>query len=64
MENRWIVIKDGQRKEFQLSHRLYSAAELSGLFKDCGFGSVEVYGDLDGAPYDHEAKRLVVVARK
>jgi hypothetical protein len=28
------------------------------------FNSVEAYGGLDGTPYDHNAKRLVVVARK
>ncbi len=64
IENRWIVIKNGEKKEFRLAHRLYSAAELSRLLRDCGFASVEAFGDLDGAPYDHEASRLVIVARK
>jgi hypothetical protein len=58
------VIKDGERKEFTLSHRLYSAAELMRLLRECGFASVDAYGDLAGAPYDHEASRLVVVGRK
>lgn len=64
LENRWIVIKDGERKEFTLSHRLYSASELIRLLSECGFASVDAYGDLGGAPYDHQASRLVVVARK
>jgi SAM-dependent methyltransferase len=64
MENRWINIKGDERKEFRLAHRLYSATELKGLLEQCGFGSVEVYGGLDGAPYDHQATRLVVVGRK
>jgi SAM-dependent methyltransferase len=64
MENRWIVIKDGERKEFRLAHRLYSAAELSQLMKDCGFSEAAAYGDLEGAPYDHQASRMVVVGRK
>ena len=61
---RWIRIKDGEQSEFRFGHRLYSASELAGLLSACGFRSVEVYGDLAGAPYDHEAKRLVAVARK
>jgi SAM-dependent methyltransferase len=62
--NRWIIIKDGERREVTLTTRQYSAAELSRLLKGCGFERVEVYGDLSGAPYDMEARRLVVVAGK
>jgi len=64
MENRWTLIDGDSRKEFTVSHRLYSAAELTSLVLDCGFASVDVYGDLSGAPYDHTAERLVVVAHK
>lgn len=64
MENRWILIKDGQTLEFRFSHRPYSAAELTRLLADSGFAETEVYGSLAGTPYDHQAKRLVVVARK
>lgn len=63
-EARWIVLKDAERTEFRFSHRIYSAVELSSLLRGSGFTSVEVYGSLEGTPYDHTAKRLVVVARK
>ena len=64
IECRWIVLDDKGKREFDVSHWIYSAAELSMILKDCGFGSVEIYGDLRGAPYDHTAKRLVAIARK
>jgi len=64
VDSRWIIIKDGRRDEFRFSLRLYSAAQLSELLKSCGFGQVEIYGDLNGSPYDQIAKRLVVVAHK
>ena len=32
IENRWILIKDGQRREFEVSHRLYDGAGLKTLF--------------------------------
>jgi SAM-dependent methyltransferase len=64
VENRWILIRGTERTEFRVSHRLYSAVELSSLLTGCGFASVDVYGGLDGSPYDHTARRLVVVARK
>jgi len=38
--------------------------ELKDLMIDAGFTSATAYGDLAGAPYDVDAKRLVVVACK
>jgi SAM-dependent methyltransferase len=64
MEARWIVVKDGDVQELTLSHRLYSAAELEVLFRQCGFSRVDAYGHVTGTPYDHTAKRLVAVAYK
>ena len=61
VNSRWIIIRDGKRDEFRFSLRLYSAAQLSGLLKSCGFEQVEIYGDLGGSPYDQKANRLVVV---
>lgn len=64
VENRWIMLKDGKTYEGRFSHRLYCAVGLCDLLKDCGFGRVDVYGDLSGSAYDQKAKRLVVVAHK
>jgi hypothetical protein len=38
--------------------------ELTGLLADVGFTAFEVYGDFNRRPYDHTARRLVVVAHK
>jgi SAM-dependent methyltransferase len=64
IENRWIMIEGTEWKEFTLGHRLFSATELMALFKEAGFASADVYGSFEGAPYDHNARRLIVVARK
>lgn len=64
IDNRWIMLKDGKTEEFKLALRMYSAVELTMLLSNSGFNTIEVYGDLAGAPYDHKAKRLVVVAHK
>ena len=64
MENTWTLVVDGDAREFDVSHRLYSAYELKTLLQDVGFGEVSTYGTLDADPYDHEAERLLVVARK
>lgn len=64
LHNRWILIKDGRREEFPLDLRLYGASDLRPVLEAAGFSSVRFYGDLGGSPYDHEARRLVAVARK
>lgn len=62
ISHRWIVIEGDDRREYRLTHRLYSAAELRALLRATGFGTVEVYGDLDGRPYGGTG-RLVTLAR-
>lgn len=64
IENRWIMIKKGKVQEFRISHRLYSAEELSSLLRQAGFKKVDVYSDFTGAPYDNNAKRLILAAYK
>lgn len=64
MQNRWILIKDAKTVEHRVDHRIYSAAELKGHLSSCGFRDIQAFGDLAGAPYDRDAKRLVVVGQK
>lgn len=64
MNSRWILVKDRTIKEFQISLRIYGAADLTRVLHTSGFGRVDLYGSLQGLQYDHTAKRLVVVAIK
>jgi SAM-dependent methyltransferase len=64
IENRWLLLHPERRLEYRLDHWLYSSSELKSLLQSVGFGSIEIYGGLDGSPYDNSATRLVVVARK
>ena len=63
IEARWILIREGSRREHLFRIRLYAAAELAALVRAGGFRDVRVCGNLAGDPYDHLAKRLVIVAR-
>jgi SAM-dependent methyltransferase len=63
IEARWILIREGRQREYLFRIRLYAAAELAGLLRAGGFRDVRVCGNLAGDPYDHLAKRLVIVAR-
>jgi SAM-dependent methyltransferase len=64
VENEWIILKEGRAKSYRFRHWLYSGRELSDMLSRAGFSRVELYGGLDGSPYDVEANRLVAVAWK
>ncbi|MFX1483653.1 MAG: class I SAM-dependent methyltransferase [Promethearchaeota archaeon] len=65
MNNLWIFIeRDGTVHRHKVVHWLYSATEITRMLQQAGFREVEVYGGLDGRPYDNEASRLVTVATK
>lgn len=61
--NRWILIRDGTRREKVFIQRLYAASELRSLLLKAGFSSVELYGDWDESPYDEKARTLIAVGR-
>lgn len=65
IENRWMLVGEGETREWSVGHRLYSAVELKSLLQDTGFAACAAYGSLRGdEAYDHQARRLVVVATK
>ena len=64
LENRWILIDGQNRTEYIIGHWAYSATELKKMLHETGFGRVQVFGNLDGDPYDQNAQRLVAVAYK
>jgi SAM-dependent methyltransferase len=59
----WTVIRGRDQQSFTFFMRLYAGTELATLLKDAGFATAEVFGGLDGRPYDHEAMRLIALAR-
>jgi 2-polyprenyl-3-methyl-5-hydroxy-6-metoxy-1,4-benzoquinol methylase len=64
IETDWILIRDSSAREFTMSVWLYSGEELRAMLDAAGFRRVELFGSLDGIPYDTEARRLVAVAEK
>jgi SAM-dependent methyltransferase len=64
IENRWIVFDETGKHEFRFDIRVYSGRELEQLLQRAGFQEIALYGNLNGAPYDHNAERLVAVAMK
>jgi SAM-dependent methyltransferase len=64
LNNIWSLKGPKENYNFRFSHRIYSALELKELLLNCGFESVCIKGGFDGRPYDHNAQRLISIARK
>lgn len=64
ISSRWMWVREGKTSTHTIEHRLYSFAELRELLASVGFAEIQALGSLGGAPYDHEAMRLVVKARR
>lgn len=60
----WTLIRaDGRTRSHSFEHAIYSGRELKDRLLNCGFQQVDLFGDLQGSPYDVDAQRLVAVAR-
>lgn len=63
-DSRWVYVKDGKSWSYDLFLNLYSGEEIYGMLREAGFSKVDIFGNLDAAPYDDKAERLVAVGRK
>jgi SAM-dependent methyltransferase len=59
----WTCVRGRDQESFTFYMRLYAGTEIAALLKDAGFATATVFGGLDGRPYDHEAVRLIALAR-
>ena len=65
MNNEWIWIEnDVVTHRYMLRHWIYSAREIIWMMGEAGFAEVDVYGDMQGGPYDQDAARLLAIGRK
>ena len=64
IESRWIVLKGAERKEYTLSLRVFTLAELLELFAQAGLKVLGYYGGLRGEPWSVEANRLALLAER
>jgi SAM-dependent methyltransferase len=64
LENRWVLIQKGKAREFRFFLRVYSGIELRDLLRRAGFAKADIYGGVDGVPYDNTSRWLVAVGTK
>jgi SAM-dependent methyltransferase len=58
----WLLVEGERARRFEFEHNVYSGQELSSLLERAGFTDVQIYGSLDGTPYDATATRLIARA--
>lgn len=58
------ITKDNVERDVIAYHRLYSATELQGYLQSAGFRNIKVYGNFAGAPYDNQAKSMIMVGER
>ncbi len=64
MEQAWTVIENFEKREYIVKSRIYSAVELASLAQECGFTSIQAFGNFDGSEYNQNAKTLILIAKK
>jgi SAM-dependent methyltransferase len=62
VRNRWTLIRAGETRTFEFTHRIYSGQEMKDLLTKAGLAGARVYGDISGSPYGFDAQRLIAVA--
>jgi len=58
----WLLVNDDRARRFVFEHNLYSGQEMVSLLERAGFENIQLFGNLEGAPYDAAATRLVARA--
>lgn len=64
IESRWIVLRGAERKEYKLSLRVFTLAELLELFAQAGLKVLGYYSSLQGEPWSVDANRLALLAER
>ncbi|MER6056211.1 class I SAM-dependent methyltransferase [Streptomyces albidoflavus] len=60
----WVLVRGDQVTRATLVWFVYSAVELREMATEAGFTDVEIFGGFDGRPYDENAERLILRARR
>jgi SAM-dependent methyltransferase len=58
----WLLMAGERAQRFAFEHNLYSGQELAALLGCAGFREIQLFGSLDGTPYDAAATRLIARA--
>ncbi len=58
------VLKDNDKKKYQMTTRIHYASQISELLQNTGFKQLQIFGGLSGTSYNENASSLVIVGQK
>ena len=61
---RTLIFADGRRRKSKFSLRIYTLAEVVGMFERAGLEVTQTFGSFGGTKYKLESPRIIVVGRK
>lgn len=61
---RRLIFNNGRRREQKFSLRIYSLADVVGMFERAGLEVTATFGRFDGSKYTLDSPRIIVVGRK
>ena len=65
IDSAWTFVHaDGRRVRREVSTRMYMPHEIVGMLRGCGFADLELYGSVQGEPFDLKSLRCIAVARR
>ncbi|MBN2711334.1 MAG: methyltransferase domain-containing protein [Planctomycetes bacterium] len=64
IRNEWRLKYNGMERDFHFEQTVFSGEEINEMMLCAGFEKIELYGNLEGAPYDENATRLIAIGRK
>jgi len=64
LDNDWMLIDADRVFRTHISHRVWSAGEIRALLARHDLDVESIHGGFQGEPYDLDAERLIVIARK
>jgi SAM-dependent methyltransferase len=58
------LVRGRERQTAELSHTIYALPELHRLLENAGWTVLNSYGSLDGRPFQHGDRRLLLIAQR
>jgi len=62
--DRTLIFTNGRRRKRSFSLRIYTLAEVVGMFERAGLEVTKTFGDFDGTKYTLDSPRIIVVGRR
>ena len=62
--NRRTIIRNGKRKDMSFFVRFYNYTEINALLNKAGFIIDNAFGDWEGAKFNRDSRRMLIIAKK